>query len=296
MKQHIFSGSATALITPFSADGKDVDYSFFEEFADEQIRRHTDALVVAGTTGESPVLSKEEKRNLIACCVQTAANRVPVIAGTGSNDTAQAVRKSNDAEKQGVDALLIVTPYYNKCTQQGLIDHYFFIADRVSTPIIVYNVPSRTGVDLTPETCKALSEHKNICAVKEASGNLAKAGAITALCGDSLAVYSGNDDVTVPVMSVGGKGVISVAGNIIPETMHEITKAAIKNDFQKAAALQAQVLDLMQALFLEVNPIPVKSAVEMLYSMPQALRLPLTGMSEKNRKVLQTVLERHSLV
>ena len=296
MKQHIFSGSATALITPFTADGKDVDYSFFEEFADEQIRRHTDALVVAGTTGESPVLSKEEKRNLIACCVQTAANRVPVIAGTGSNDTAQAVRKSNDAEKQGVDALLIVTPYYNKCTQQGLIDHYFFIADRVSTPIIVYNVPSRTGVDLTPETCKALSEHKNICAVKEASGNLAKAGAITALCGDSLAVYSGNDDVTVPVMSVGGKGVISVAGNIIPETMHEITKAAIKNDFQKAAALQAQVLDLMQALFLEINPISVKSAVEMLYSMPQALRLPLTGMSEKNRKVLQTVLERHSLV
>ncbi|MBR0538526.1 MAG: dihydrodipicolinate synthase family protein, partial [Clostridia bacterium] len=160
----------------------------------------------------------------------------------------------------------------------------------------VYNVPSRTGVDLTPETCKALSEHKNICAVKEASGNLAKAGAITALCGDSLAVYSGNDDVTVPVMSVGGKGVISVAGNIIPETMHEITKAAIKNDFQKAAALQAQVLDLMQALFLEINPISVKSAVEMLYSMPQALRLPLTGMSEKNRKVLQTVLERHSLV
>lgn len=291
MQQPIFTGSAAALITPFTEDGKRIDIPFFRILCEYQIKNHTDALVIAGTTGESPVLSGEEKRELFQAAVHTAAGRVPVIAGTGSNNTEDAVRKSNDAEKEGVNALLVVTPYYNKCTQEGLVRHYYYIADRVSVPLIVYNVPSRTGVNVLPETYKALSEHKNIAAVKEANGDVSSVAETIRLCGEQLTVYSGNDDQTAAILALGGKGVISVAANIIPEIMHNMA-----TDPEKSAALQLDVLDLIQSLFSEVNPIPVKAAISEIWHKPQALRLPLTPITRKNGNKLTHILAKHDLI
>ncbi len=291
MKQTIFTGSAAALITPFCDNGRKIDYDFFTSLCDHQIRRQTDALVVAGTTGESPVLSQEEKRNLFRIAAEVSGGRIPVIAGTGSNNTEQAVKNANDAEKQGVNALLAVTPYYNKCTQEGLIKHYFYIADRVSTPIIVYNVPSRTGLNIQPETYLALSEHKNITAIKEANGDISAAARTIALCKDRLDIYSGNDDQTSAFTAMGGKGVISVAANVIPEEMH-----LIATDPEQASALQLYWLDLLNVLFCEVNPIPVKAAMEELTGLPQSLRLPLTKLTEKKRAKLRDVMKHYDLI
>lgn len=282
MKKHLFSGSATALVTPFTEDGKDVDLAIFESLLLWQLQNHTDALVIAGTTGESPVLSKEEKKALFAHAVSVAGKKIPVIAGTGSNDTESAVRNANDAEKEGVDGLLIVTPFYNKCTQEGLINHYHYIADRVSTPIIVYNVPSRTGVNIQPETYAAITGHPNICGIKEANGDLSAAAKTAKLCKDNAALYSGNDDQTLAMMAVGAAGVISVAANVIPAEMHKMTAYALRNDFRSALEMQERYLPLMNVLFSEVNPIPVKYALSELFFMEMPLRLPLTKITEKN--------------
>ena len=291
MKQTIFTGSATALVTPFTSDGGAVDYDLFETLCNNQIAHSADALVVAGTTGESPVLSKEEKKRLFGIAVRTASGRIPVIAGTGSNNTEEAVRRSNEAEKQGVNALLAVTPYYNKCTQEGLVKHYYYIADRVSTPIIVYNVPSRTGVNILPETYKALSEHKRIVAAKEANGNISSAAETRRLCLDALDLYSGNDDQTAAFLALGGKGVISVASNIIPRVMHDIATAP-----NNSADLQIGYNKLLNAMFCEVNPIPVKAAMEEIWRLAFPLRLPLTKISDKNRIYIKNVLQEYDLI
>ena len=296
MKQHIFSGCATALITPFTQDTKDVDYGLFEEIVDFQIKNKIDALVVAGTTGESPVLTEREKDELLTVALQANGNRVPIIMGTGSNNTETAVRNSNAAEKKGVNGLLIVTPFYNKCTQEGVIELYYYIADRVSTPIIVYNVPSRTGFNILPQTYAALAEHKNICAVKEANGDISSVAKTAALCGNAIDIYSGNDDQTLPVMSLGGKGVISVAANIIPGKMHELTEKMRSGAIHTAQQIQLEYLELMNLLFCETNPIPVKYAMELLFRKECPLRLPLTSLSEKNKEKLCSSLKAFDII
>lgn len=296
MKKQIFTGCATALITPFDASTENVDFSAFEDLIRFQINNGTDALVISGTTGESPVLSAKEKEGLLDVAINASRNRLPLIMGTGSNDTKTAVIKSNEAEKKGVDGLLIVTPYYNKATQEGIIRHYNFIADRVSTPIIVYNVPSRTGVNIQSETYLALSEHKNIVAIKEANGDISAAAKTIALCKNKLDIYSGNDDQTVAMMSLGAKGVISVAGNIIPSVMHNICRAALSGNINSASKLQSDYLELINFLFCEVNPIPVKAACEMMFSYNSNLRLPLTAITEKNKDKLKTLLGKYNLI
>ena len=222
--------------------------------------------------------------------------KIPVIAGTGSNNTQDAVRKSNEAEKEGVDGLLIVTPFYNKCTQDGLIRHYHYIADRVSTPIIVYNVPSRTGVNILPETYAAITEHRNITGIKEANGDISAAARTAALCGANAAIYSGNDDQTVSMMAAGAKGVISVAANLIPRAMRDITSLALHNDFNAAQKLQAAHLRLMDLLFAEVNPIPIKAALSMLFKRDLPLRLPLTPLTPKNKEKLWDELTKKRII
>lgn len=296
MKHPLFTGTATALITPFTADLKDVDLPFFERLCTDQIERGVNALVVAGTTGESPVLSPDEKKRLFRTAVRVSAGRVPVIAGTGSNNTEDAVRNANEAEKEGVNAILVVTPFYNKCTQDSAVDHYYYIADRVSVPVIVYNVPSRTGFSLKPETYLKLARHKNIAAVKEACGDLSAVAETMSLCGDSLTVYSGNDDQTVPIMSLGGKGVISVASNVIPDKMNAMTKTALDGDFRSAAAMQLSLIKLMGSLFCQVNPIPVKKAMEILWDTPLPLRLPLKEMTGVPEKDLRKTLREYALL
>ncbi len=296
MKQTVFTGCGTALITPFTPDTKDVDYSFFEELCRDQVARHADALIVAGTTGESPVLTKEEKAQLIRIAVSATEGRIPVIVGTGSNNTEDALRKSNDAEKEGANAVLAVTPYYNKCTQDGVIRHYRFIADRISCPLIVYNVPSRTGFRIAPETCSALAEHKNIVAVKEAGGDISAVAKTAALCGDRLTIYSGNDDQTIPIMSLGGKGVISVVSNLIPDVIHKMTIASLAGDFEQAKDIQLRYLALMNEMFVTVNPIPIKMAIELLWARPQQLRSPLFSMNESGARAMRQTLKDYRLI
>lgn len=287
----LFTGSATAIITPFTEDANAPDLPFFERLLAWQIREGTDAVVVAGTTGESPVLTADEKRSLFSVAVKTIRKRIPVIAGTGSNNTETAVRNSNAAEKEGVDGLLIVTPFYNKCTQEGLVRHYHYIADRVSTPIIVYNVPSRTGVNILPQTYAAITEHRNITGIKEANGDLSAAASTALLCKNNAALYSGNDDQTVSMMATGGLGVISVAANIFPKAMHELCAKMLQNDCAAASAIQAQYLKYMQALFCEVNPIPVKAALEFIVKRKLPLRLPLTSLPEEKKEKLGKLLQ-----
>ncbi len=286
----MFEGVATALITPFTDDSKSVDYDGFNRLVDFQISNNADAIVVSGTTGESPVLSREEKISLFREAVKAADGRIPVIAGTGSNNTEEAVRKSNDAEKQGVNGLLIVTPYYNKCSQEGLIKHYFYIADRVSAPVIIYSVPSRTGVTIAPETYKALAEHKNIVAVKEASSDLSSFIKAKTMCEDMLSFYSGNDDLGVAMMSHGAKGIISVVSNIIPDIMHRITELCNSNDFRSAFVLHKKYLKLINSMFCEVNPIPVKYACSILLETNNTLRLPLTPLTKENEEKIRNLL------
>ena len=267
-----------------------VNFNALEKLVDDQINGHIDALVICGTTGEKSTLRYDEHVKVIKVASNAAAKRVPIIAGTGSNDTVYSVELCEDAQKAGADAFLMVTPYYNKTSQRGLIAHYKYIADRVDKPIILYNVPSRTGVGIKPETYKALSLHKNIVAVKEANGDLSSVAATKYLCGDDLDIYSGNDDQTVPIMSLGGIGVISVLSNILPEVMHKMCKYYLDGETKKASKLQIKYTGLMNALFCDVNPIPVKEAMNLTGFNAGPCRLPLYPMSDDNKKLLKEKL------
>lgn len=295
MKPVIFSGAGVAIITPFNED-QSVNYDKFAELVEYQVSKGTNAIVVCGTTGEAKTLSTEEHINVIKLCVEVVNHRVPVIAGAGSNDTRYAVELSNEAEKAGVDALLSVTPYYNKTSQRGLLAHYSFIADRVSTPIILYNVPSRTGVNIKPETYAELCEHPLIVATKEANGNISEIAKTAALCGDKLTIYSGNDDQITPIMSLGGKGVISVLSNVVPGTAHKIAQKYLDGDYEESRRLQLEYLDLCNNLFIDVNPIPVKEAMNMMGLNVGPVRLPLVGMDEISKAKLRDCLIRHGLI
>lgn len=291
----IFEGSAAAVITPMDDDGN-IDFSAMERLLDFQLENHTDGIVVNGTTGESAVLSDEEKLHIIAFTVKHIGGRIPVIAGTGSNCTAHAVRLSKEAEALGADALLVVTPYYNKASQQGLQEHFTAIADSVKLPIILYNVPGRTGVNISPETCRKLSGHPNIQAIKEAGGDISRVAKIASLCRNDLDIYSGNDDQTVPVLSLGGKGVISVLANIMPKEMHEMCRLFFAGKTAESAGMQLELLDLMNALFCEVNPIPVKAALNLMGFCKESYRLPLTPMGSAESDRLIKIMKRYLLI
>lgn len=295
MKQPIFTGAGVAIITPFTKEGK-VNYPALKTILEYQIAHGTDAIVICGTTGESATLSHEEHTEAIRFTVETVAHRIPVIAGTGSNDTAYALHLSNEAEKIGVDGLLMVTPYYNKASQAGLIKHYTYLADRVSTPIIIYNVPSRTGCDVKPETYAELSKHKMIYAAKEASGNISSIAKTISLCEKDFTIYSGNDDQITAIMSLGGKGVISVLSNVAPQVAHDIAAAALAGDFEQSRKLQIEYLELCNALFMDVNPIPVKQAMNMMGFDAGPLRMPLCEMNEASTAKLKAVMEKYGLI
>ena len=289
MKNTIFTGAGVAIVTPMNADGS-VNYAALGEMIEMQIAGKTDAIIICGTTGESSTLTDEAHKECIRYTVEKVAHRIPVIAGTGSNDTDYAIQLSKEAEEIGADGLLLVTPYYNKTSQRGLIAHYTAIADAVNIPCILYNVPSRTGVNIAPETLKTLSAHKNIVAVKEASGNISQIAKVFAECGDNLDVYSGNDDQIVPIMSLGGKGVISVLSNVAPELTHNICELCLHNNFPEAAALANRSLKLANALFMDVNPIPVKEALNMMGIAAGPCRLPLYEMEDEKKDKLRKVL------
>lgn len=295
MKQPIFTGAGVAIITPFTKEGK-VNYPALKTILEYQIAHGTDAIVICGTTGESATLSHEEHTEAIRFTVETVAHRIPVIAGTGSNDTAYALHLSNEAEKIGVDGLLMVTPYYNKASQAGLIKHYTYLADRVSTPIIIYNVPSRTGCDVKPETYAELSKHKMIYAAKEASGNISSIAKTISLCEKDFTIYSGNDDQITAIISLGGKGVISVLSNVAPQVAHDIAASALAGDFEQSRKLQIEYLELCNALFMDVNPIPVKQAMNMMGFDAGPLRMPLCEMNEANTAKLKAVMEKYGLI
>lgn len=284
MKKTVFEGIATALVTPITENG--IDYDAFGKLIDWQIESGINALVICGTTGEGSTLTDEEHKEAIAYSVKRSGGRVPIIAGTGSNDTAYALELTEFACSVGVDGVLVVTPYYNKATQNGLIEMFTKIADTSTVPVILYNVPSRTGVNIAPKTVAALSKHPNINAIKEASGNISQIAEIAALCGDNINIYSGNDDQIVPIMSLGGKGCISVLSNVCPKESVEICNSFFGGDIKAAAALQLKYLPLINALFSEVNPIPVKAAMAEMGFCEDYLRLPLTSMEEANKAVL----------
>ena len=260
------------------------------------IQKGADAIAVNSTTGESATLSDEEQYNIICCIKDVINRRVPLIAGAGSNNTHHAARLALNARNAGADALLCVTPYYNKTNESGLIEHFTFVAEHANLPIILYNVPSRTGMSITPEVYRKLSANPLICAVKEASGSIADIAHTRALCGDELDIYAGNDDYIVPVMSLGGKGVVSVLGNLLPDRVHEICTLCQKGDFSAAAKLQIEVMPLIDALFSDVNPIPVKEALTLTGFDAGPLRLPLYHLSEKRREVLRGVLKNYKLI
>ena len=285
MKKVLFKGCATAIATPFIDTG--INYDELEKFLEFQITNHIDAIVVCGTTGESATMSDSEKKDLISFTVKKIHNRIPVIAGTGSNCTKKAIELTKYAESVGVDGALIVTPYYNKTTQDGLIEHYTKIASSTSLPIIMYNVPSRTGVNILPETCFELSKIQNIVAIKEASSNISQVAQIKALCKDDLNIYSGNDDQIVPVLSLGGIGVISVLSNIEPLYAHNMVSCYFDGDVECSKRLQINALDLINTLFCEVNPIVVKSALNMYGFNFGVPRLPLIKLSDKNKEKLE---------
>ena len=295
MKNTLFTGAAVAIITPFNEDNS-INFECFGEIIENQIVNGTDAIVVCGTTGEASTMSDEEHIECIRFAVEKTAKRVPVIAGTGSNDTAYAIQLSQEAEKVGADGLLLVTPYYNKTTQRGLIAHFTAIADAVNIPIIIYNIPGRTGMAIDISTAKTLAKHKNIVGIKEASGNISYTAKLIAECGDELDVYSGNDDMIVPVMSLGGKGVISVLSHVIPKETHMMVQYCLENNFAEATKLQLEYLELINNLFIEVNPIPVKEAMNIMGVNAGGCRMPLYPMSDENRTKLKASLEKHGLV
>ena len=290
----VFRGAATALITPLTKEG--VDYPTFGNLIDWQIGKGIDALVIAGTTGEGSTLTDEEHREVLRFAFERAAGRVPMIAGTGSNDTDYAVDLSRCASDIGYDALLVVTPYYNKATQKGLIRMYETIADAVAKPLILYNVPSRTGVNIEPATYLALSEHPGIVGVKEANGNLSKIVETFALVGDRLDIYSGNDDQVLPILAMGGEGVISVLSNVLPHETSLMCRKFFEGDLRGSMAMQKKYLPLINALFSEVNPIPVKAAMAKLGWGENYLRMPLTPMEESHEKILFDLMAGEGLI
>jgi 4-hydroxy-tetrahydrodipicolinate synthase len=294
MKKPIFRGAGVAIITPYTEDG--VNFPELGRIIEDQIKKGTDAIVITGTTGESATMTDEEHRATIKFAVDQVKGRIPVIAGTGSNETAYAVELSQYAEKVGADAVLVVTPYYNKCTQRGLLAHYMAIADAINIPIVLYDVPSRTGVGITTETYVKLAKHPNIVAVKEANGDLSKILRLRAAVGDDLVLYSGNDDQIVPILSLGGQGVISVLSNVAPQETHDMCQAYFDGDTEKAMKMQIGYADLIDALFCEVNPIPVKVAMRKLGYAAGPLRMPLCEMEPEHEKQLEAALRNHGLL
>ncbi len=289
MKKRLFTGLCTALVTPFLEDR--VNYPLLEVLIHRQIAAGVEALVLCGTTGESPTLSWEEKREIFTRGVRAAAGRCKIIAGTGSNNTATAIAQSRMAADCGVDGLLVVTPYYNKATQPGLVKHYKAIAEAVELPIIAYNVPSRTGVDISAATCMDLARIPNVVGLKEANPDVSKVSRILADCGESLSVYSGNDDLTLPILSLGGAGVISVASNVVPVQMNALVRSALVGDYPLAAVWQRKLLPLMELLFCQVNPIPVKAAMVLSGYDVGDCRMPLDGLTAENRERLVQCLK-----
>lgn len=291
----IFKGAAVALVTPMKADGS-VDFEKLDELLEFQIKNGTDAIVACGTTGEASTLSHEEHLNVIRHTVKTVNKRVPVIAGTGSNSTETAIYLSKEAEKAGADALLLVTPYYNKATQKGLVEHFVKTAEAVSIPVILYNVPSRTGCNIQPATVKTISERaKNVVAIKEASGDISQVALLASIMPEDFAIYSGNDDQIVPILSLGGIGVISVLSNVAPKETHDIVASYLDGDVKKSAKLQLEAIDLIKSLFCEVNPIPVKTAMNLMGMAAGPLRLPLTEMEPSNVERLKNSLMNYGL-
>lgn len=295
MKAPVFTGACPALVTPFDASGN-INYDAFGKLIDDQIAGGVDAVCVCGTTGESATMSIREHIAAVEYCVKKVDHRVKVIAGTGSNDTSAAVYLTQHAQDSGADAALLVTPYYNKASQTGLIKHYEYIADRTELPMILYNVPSRTGVSFTAETYRTLAQHPRVNGVKEASGNFSLISHTRCICPEDFYIWSGNDDQVVPMMSLGAKGVISVASNIIPEVMVKMSHLCLENDFESASKLQIEYMDLIDALFVEVNPIPIKTAMNLMGMEAGSLRLPLCDMAEKNLELLRQSMIRMGLL
>ena len=296
MKQVIFTGAATALVTPFNKEGG-IDWQELERLVEFQIEGGIDAIVACGTTSEAATMSVEEHAETIRFIINKVKGRVPVIAGTGSNDTQFCVELSLEAKQAGADALLLVTPYYNKTSQKGLIESFSFVADSVKMPCILYNVPSRTGCNILPATYKELSKNPYIVAVKEANGDISATARTAALCGDDLTIYSGEDNQTLPIMALGGKGVISVFSNALPGTMHQLTSLLLAGNYEEARKLDLEYLDLMDGFFMDVNPIPIKEAMfQMGLISSNHCRMPLTTMSDDGKEKLTALLKRHGLV
>lgn len=293
-KPILFQGVATAIVTPFTDEG--VDYAAFGRMIDWQIAEGIQALVVCATTGEAPTLTDREHLKTLEFAVERAAGRIPIIGGTGSNDTAHAVMMTREACSLGVDGILAVSPYYNRATQTGLVQNYFAIADAASKPVILYNVPGRTGVNIQPETCLKLSQHPNIVGLKEASGNISQVAEIAALVKDRLTLYSGNDDQIVPLLSLGGKGVISVVSNILPGKTVALCDAWFHGDISESLRLQCDLIPIIKALFSQVNPIPVKAALAKMGLCQDKLRLPLVPMEEPYRTQLYRCMEQHKII
>ncbi|MFL0250828.1 4-hydroxy-tetrahydrodipicolinate synthase [Clostridium neuense] len=290
----IFKGSAVAIITPFTDNG--VNFDKLKDLLNWHITSATDAIVICGTSGEASTMTLEEKKETIKFTIDTVNKRIPVIAGTGSNNTSEAVKMSQFAEKAGADGILVITPYYNKTTQKGLIEHFKVINDSVNIPIILYNVPGRTGVNILPETLYKMKDLKNIIAIKEASGNISQIAKIKALCKDRFDIYSGNDDQIIPILSLGGIGVISVLANIAPKTVHDMCTLYMDGKTNEALKLQLDSLALINSLFIEVNPIPVKTAMNLLGMNVGDLRLPLCSMEDKNLSILKNELKNYGIL
>lgn len=294
MKNLVFEGAGVAIITPFK--NNKVDFEKLGEMIDFQINNKTDSIVICGTTGEASTLTDDEHKECIKFAVERTAGRVPVIAGTGSNDTDYAISLSKYACDVGADALLLVTPYYNKATQKGLVQSFFAVADATDKPIVLYNVPSRTGCNIAIPTYKELAKHERIVAVKEASGDISKIAEIAATVGDDLAIYSGNDDQILPILSLGGKGVISVLSNVMPKETHDICELFFKGKIKEATALQLKLLELINSLFCEVNPIPVKTACALMGMCEEEMRLPLCSMEENTKARLVAAMKANNLI
>lgn len=292
---YIFKGSGVAIVTPFNENG--VNFDKLKELLEWHVANGTDAIIICGTTGEASTMTESERKETIKFTVDVINKRIPVIAGTGSNNTAASIAMSKWAESIGVDGLLVITPYYNKTTQKGLVEHFKAIAGNVTVPIIIYNVPGRTGMNIAPKTLLELADTRsNIVAVKEASGNISQVAEIKALCGDKLAIYSGNDDQIIPILSLGGVGVISVLANIIPKEVHDMCTLYMSGKMEEALKIQLETLALTNSLFIETNPIPVKTAMNLIGREVGNLRLPLVDMSDSNLKVLKDQLELHKLI
>ena len=295
MNMSIFTGSGVAIVTPFTKDFK-INYDEFAKLIEFQIENGTDAIIACGTTGEASTMTDEEQISCVKFAVEVANKRIPVLAGAGSNDTAHGIELAKGCEKAGVDGLLLVTPYYNKTTQKGLIEHYKAIANNVDVPLILYNVPGRTGLNIAPSTCAELAKTPNIVGIKEASGNLSQVAEIAALCGPDFDIYSGNDDQILPVLSLGGKGVVSVLANIAPKYTHDMIQLFFEGKVAEAAKMQVEAIDLCGSLFCEVNPIPVKAALCMMGFDAGLGRMPLTSMEEGTWKRLETSMKKFGLI